>query len=92
MKLRSPQVLRYHKFNREKNPHEYYYSELQLYSPHTNKPSTGLNKEKESLDLCLKTFDSGIIGKVKEKIMPYLESVEDGLQKAQELVQNLVGD
>ena len=30
MKLRKPQVLRYHKFKRNQNPHEFYYSELQL--------------------------------------------------------------
>ena len=92
MKLRAPQVLRFHKFNKEKSPHEYYYTELQLYHPHTINLKTGLHKEKDDIDVCLQTFNSSRINKVKEKIMPFLQSVEEGLERAQELVQNLVGD
>merc|ERR1711872_1204255 len=56
MKLRSPQVLRYHKFNREKSPHEYYYSELQLYHPHLKSKSFHLEKEKEDFEACQDTY------------------------------------
>ena len=92
MKLREPQVLRYHKFNKEKNPHEFYFSQLQLYHPHTISLKTGLHQERDDIEICLKTFDNSRINKVKEKIMPFLDSVEEGLERAKELVQNLVGD
>ena len=48
MRRRSPQVLRYHKFNREKNPHEYFFSELQLYHPHFNSKLFSLEKERKN--------------------------------------------
>ena len=87
MKLRAPQVLRYHKFNREKDPHEYLFSELQLYQPHTN-----LIKEKDNMDFCLSSYNSSSISNVKGKIMEFLESVEEGLEKAKEMLQNSAGD
>ena len=90
MKLRSPQVLHYHKFNREKNPHEYLYSELLLYHPHSRKGVT-LDKERDDIEICQHTYHSSQIYKVKSKIMEFLESVEEGLEKAQQL-QNTIGD
>ena len=92
MKLRTPQVLRYHKFNREKTPHEYYYSELQLYFPHTNKPNANLLQEKDDITQSIQRFNTSNISNVKGKIMPFLESVEEGLKKAEELIQNTAGD
>ena len=46
MKRKTEMVLRYHKINKEKNPHEFYYSELQLYHPHSVGKS--LKREKGS--------------------------------------------
>ena len=91
MRLRSPQVLRYHKFNREKNPHEYFFSELQLYLPHANGSKCNLMKEREDYDVCQKTFLNSDICNVKGKIMEFLESVEEGMEKAQEM-KNTIGD
>ena len=92
MKCRSPQVLRYHKFNREKSPHEYFFSELQLYFPHANTPKANLQTEREDFDCCLKTFHSYNIAAVKGKIMEFLESVEEGMEKAKEMLNNMTGD
>ena len=36
MRLRTIKVARIHKFNQVKNPHEFNYSELQLYTPFRN--------------------------------------------------------
>ena len=93
MRRRSPQVLRYHKFNREKNPHEYYFSELQLYYPHSLKRTYGptLSKERECMEKCLLTYNKSELHKVKGKIMEFLESVEEGLERAKE-IQNEIGD
>ena len=33
MKLRSKKVLRFHKIKQTSNPHEYYYTELQMFTP-----------------------------------------------------------
>ena len=93
MRKRSPQVLRFHKFNREKTPHEFYFSELQLYFPHSQKRSYGptLQREKENFECCLQTYNRSELFKVKSKIMEFLESVEEGLERAKEL-QNEMGD
>ena len=93
MRCRSAQVLRYHKFNREKNLHEYYFSELQLYYPHCSSSNSKLNldKEKNNFEVCEKTFNSSNISKTKGRIMEHLESVEEGLEKAKDL-QNTIGD
>ena len=89
MKRKSAMVLRYHKINKQKQPHEFYYSELQLYHPHSAERS--LEREKEDLDVCKETYCTSNLLKVKSKIMEFLESVEEGLERAQEL-ENLIGD
>ena len=68
-------VLRYHKINKQKQPHEFYYSELQLYYPHSAERS--LEREKDSLDVCKETYCTSNLSRVKSKIMEFLESVED---------------
>ena len=91
MKLRSPQVLRYHKFDKEEEQQKYYFSELQLYLPHNNDPRMNLSAEKNDFELCQKRFLSSQLKRVKSKIMEYLESVEEGLEKAKKLIENTVG-
>ena len=93
MKKRSSQVLRYHKFNKEKNPHEFYFSELQLYYPHgliSDLKNFDLEREREDFDACKDTYLKSGITDVKGKIMPFIESVEEGIEKANE--QNTIGD
>ena len=89
MKRKSEMVLRYHKINKQKQPHEFYYSELQLYHPHSSERS--LEREKDSFDVCKETYQTSNLSRVKNKIMEFLESVEEGLERAQEL-ENLIGD
>ena len=93
MKRRSPQVLRYHKFNKEKNPHEYHYSELQLYHPHglfSKQQNFDLQEEKENFEICKETYLNSAVSSVKQRILPFVESVEEGLEQAKE--QNIIGD
>ena len=96
MKLKCEQVLRFHKFKRDKNLHEHLFSELQLYRPHTNNKKDGLKynlkKEREDLDICQETFQASEINKVKNKVMEFLESVEEGVEAAQELMKSTIGD
>ena len=48
MKLRSIRVARLHKFNQTKSPHEFYYSELQLYKPFVSEETLA----SDSLERC----------------------------------------
>ena len=86
MKLRTEAVLRYHKFNKLKNLHEHLYSELQLYYPHTNNTDHGelycLIEEKVDFEICKATFDISNIQNVKKIIMPFIESVQEGMETA----------
>ncbi|HBI40239.1 MAG TPA: hypothetical protein DDY16_04750, partial [Tenacibaculum sp.] len=89
MRKRKPVVLRFYKYNRVKKFHEFLYSELQLYHPHTNNEADGrdfcLFEEKDDLEICQKTYEQSEIFKVKQKILPFLENVEEGMAAAREL-------
>ena len=95
MKLRTEVALRYHKFNKSKHLHEHLFSELQLYHPHTNNQQHGqkfcLIIEKEDFDACQTTFDNSDIKKVKKNIMPFIESVQEGMETAHN-VKSTIGD
>ena len=72
MKRRSPQVLRYHKFNKEKNPHEYYFSELQLYHPHglfSEQENSDLQREREDFERCKQTFWNKTLSSVNSRFL-----------------------
>ena len=79
--------------NDKQSPHEFMYSELQLYMPHSSKKKLGptLEKERDNFEVCLSTYQKSNIAKVKGKVMEFLESVEEGLEKAKEM-QNTIGD
>ena len=49
-----------------------------------------MNREKANLEICQETYIQGEIYKVKTMIMPYLESVEEGLEMAK--LNNSIGD
>ena len=89
MKLKHTVALSLHKINKQKSPHEFEYSELQLYHPHSL--LNNLTNEKESFEACHMTYRSSNLHYVKGQIMKYLESVEEGLERAEEL-NNLIGD
>ena len=95
IKLRAEAILRYHKFKKSKNLHEHLFSELQLYHPHTNNRKDGqqycLIDESNDLEVCQKTYDESEIFRVKRRIMPFLETVEEGMEAAHEL-RNTIGD
>ena len=72
------------------------YSELQLYHPHSCDAAYGskysLKKEKEEFETCQETFGASGFGRVKRKIMPFLEIVEEGIAAAHEHEENTIGD
>ena len=94
MRIRSRNVVRYHKFNKTKNPHEYYYAQLQMYSPFNSETEL----EPDDLEKCKLLFnqrslhnDQLKIQNVKSVLMPHLEYVEEGVARAEEMVESNVG-
>ena len=86
MKLRKPCAVRYHKFKKESQAHEYYFSELELY--HVFSDDDEKDKCKDDFNFCLDTYVKfkEEIDYVREKTMPYLIFSEEALELAQEIV------
>ena len=88
-KRKLPLVIRFHKFNKTKDPHQYFYSQMQLYYPHRNDEELypdDYNKCKQKyLDFEHEIQD------VRSKIMPHYEKVIEMREKAEEFLSN-IGD
>ena len=82
MRLRSPLVIRFHKFNINKDPHEFRVSTLQLYTPFQNEKDLFLDDENKCKKLYLKNTEN--IQNIKQQIFPYLEDVEEARSKVSE--------
>ena len=82
MRLRSPLVIRFHKFNINKDPHEFRVSTLQLYIPFQNEKDLFLDDENKCKQLYLKNIKN--IQNIKEQMFPYLEDVEEARSKVSE--------
>ena len=95
MKRKSRFVVRFHKIDRTKSPHEFHFAQLQLYSAFRNENELMPN----DFQGCKLLFDetsqhNGMrkIDNVKSVLMPYLENVETQREKAELLVETDVGD
>ena len=95
MRLRSPLVVRLHKFSKEKDAHAYYFSELQLYRPFLKEEDL----QPESLERCKEMYDEVSehnnqkkITNVKNVLMEHLELVEQGTDHAQEIAKSTIGN
>lgn len=82
MRLRSPLVIRFHKFNNNKDPHEFRVSTLQLYIPFKSEEDLFLDDETKCKQLYLKNTKN--IQNIKDQIFPYLEDVEEARSKVSE--------
>ena len=89
MKLRSPYVVRFYKINRSKNPHEYIYSELQLYKPFRKEEE--LYPEDHEACLALFNAEKENIQHVKSLLLPHLEGVQEGTEQAGEMMDSEIG-
>ena len=95
MKKRSRCVTRFHKVDQIKFPHEYFYSQLQLYSEFRNENNlmpNDLEKCKFLYDEKSEHNDKRKIENVQSILMPYLQSVETEKEKAEDLLENDIGD
>ena len=95
MKKHKRRVIRIHKINSVKHPHEYRYAQLQKYYPFIKEEEF----DAENFDVCDSIFNEKSkhnevrkIQNVKSFLMPHLESVELGTERALEIVNSDVGD
>ena len=84
MKMRAKRVLRFHKIKQTTNPHEYYYTEMQKYTPF-----------KSDADLfpddpikCIELYNSKLeeIKEIKQMVLPHLQTVTEGRERAEEFL------
>ena len=77
MKLRKdPSILRYHKIDEGKNPHEYAYSLLQLFMPWRNEKDLPENDYEECLEMLERLSES--LTRLQQKLFPLRKAVEEG--------------
>ena len=83
MQLRRPLVVRYHKFRKTTESHDYLFSELELY--HVFQSKEERLRCIEDIEFCLETYQNSLdqINYVRSKTMPFVTHVEDGLEKAE---------
>ena len=89
MRLRKNRLaIRYHKFRQINGTHEYVYSEMELY--HIFESSAVRNRCQEDFDYCYDLYQKNraIIKHVKKKVMPFLNQVDEGLELAEQLVED----
>ena len=86
MKLRRPCVVRVHKFRRTVESHDYVFSQLELYFIFRAKEER--ERCLEDFDFCIETYLDNLkdINYVRSKTMPFMNHVEDCLEKADEVV------
>lgn len=93
MVMRShPQILRIHKFNKKKDPRDYWYSEALLYVPFQDESEIermiDAIFEADFNPLLLQQLEDKI-KRVKKQVMEYLESVEEARIMAEQTIANL---
>ena len=90
MKLRAKRVLRFHKINQTNNPHEYYYTEMQKYT--SFKSDSELFPE--NFEMCVELYNTKIeeIKALKKKVLPHLETVTEGRERAEEFLADVGAD
>ena len=90
MQLRKPLALRKHKHKKGENPHEYYYSQMQLYLPFTDESELLPDDQRA----CIQKYtekEKEII-EIKGQVIKHLAEVEKGRERAEEILANDVGN
>ena len=90
MKKRSERAIRFHKFNKTKDPHQWYYSEMLLYLPFQVEECLYPDDFEKCRALYLTNLDK--INTVKHQVMPYLTIVTEARERAEEFISNIGDD
>ena len=90
MKKRSERAIRFHKINKTKDPHEWYYSEMLLYFPF----STEEELFPDDFEMCRDLYYSNLdkISNIQQNVMPYIKSVTEARERAEEFISNIGDD
>ena len=95
MRKRSRRVIRIHKLNSTKNPHEFRFAQLQMYRPFISEEDL----QPECFESCDELVDERSehngrrkVDNIKSILMTYLESVECGTERALEIVDSSIGN
>ena len=83
--------MRFYKYKQISDPHQYYFSQLRLYYPHSVSDVKVWENDKVQFRKAYTDAKSSI-EYVKSKVMRYQEKVEDAQSKAQEEFDNQIGD
>ena len=89
MRKRSEKAIRYHKFNKMKNPHKWHFSKLLLYLPFQNEEDLYDDDFEKCLSLYLEKFE--LLSSIKKQVMPHLDHVVEAREKAEEFLSE-IGD
>ena len=90
MRKRSEKSIRFHKINRQNDPHQWYFSEMMLYLPFTDEDELF----PDDFEMCLQLYiaNEDKINIIREQVMPYLKPVTEAREKAEEFISNLIGE
>ena len=83
-----PAALRFHKVNRENNPHKYFLSQLMLYIPFRDE-ETEFRPDNPDLLEEIYLQNQEKIQKIKSKVMEHLESVEEARHYVDEVTKKI---
>ena len=89
VKKRNARCIRFHKFKKEKDSHQYYFSEMQLFLPHKKEEDLFPDDFDKCKELYFKNEEK--ILDVKQQVMPHFKMVTESREKAEEFMSN-IGD
>ena len=89
MKKRSPRCIRFHKYKKTTDRHQYFFSQMQLFLPHEKEDDL----YPDDSELCEKLYleNQEYIQAVKHHVMPHFEKVVESRERAEEFISN-IGD
>ena len=87
MRKRSEKSIRYHKINKQNDPHEWYFAETMLYLPFTDEDELFPDDFEKCLQLYVSNEEK--INTIREQVMPYLKPVTEAREKAEEFLSNI---
>ena len=87
MRLRTERAIRFHKFKKTNDAHQYYYSQMQLYLPFSSEDKLFPDDDDQCKALYNKNKEK--IDYVMEHVMEHFKAVSEAKDKAEELISNI---
>ena len=87
-------VVRLHQHSKTTDLHQFIYSQLLLYRPFRDEEELHYDDQEKCANLYLNTIDPSLptdVNLMKTKIMPHIESVDEGREKALHIIEDCTG-